>query len=383
MQGVETPGTLCQLRHRHAEWQGRLRRIPPLQFGGQQDLWQQRFGLEPRPFARIPTSDALHVDRCPLLSRSRQHLGPFEAVITPTRRVEHRVAKTRRTEPALVFLLLFQDRDQAGDEHIRHDLALNGIRVRLGRHQSHIRRLRWHRLHGTTTATTFRRLARLRHVVGVEVEGTVRHRAIADRLGLPRHDGNACDGLQVFNRQNVGAASPGEFSEKRLVEDHLRRRGCDFRRQPLGHGVGQPLFAGQFIVRSDLHRLDVLGGCRRIGDDRLRLLLRRGPHVAESRHAAPSQRTRRQADHDGDQLLTMNEQERQQRILVECNAGRFHDAILLRVGRFNSAALGAGATFSPASAGATASPCPGSKPTVFSFGGVARPTVPRSSRVTS
>ena len=383
MQGVETPGALCQLRHRHAEWQGRLRRIPPLQFRWQQDWWQEQFGLNPRPFARIPTSDALHVDWRPLLCRSRQQLGPFKAVITPAWSVEHRVAETRCTEPALVFLLLFDDGNQAGDEHIRDDLALNGVRVSLGRHHSRIRRLRRHGLHGTTTATTFRRLARLRHVVGVEVEGTVRHRPIADRLGLPRHDGNARDGPQVFDRQNVGAASPGELSEQRLVEQHLRRRRCDFRRQPLGHGVGEPLFAGQFIVRSDLHRFDVLGGCRRIGNDRIRLLLLRGLHSAVSRHAAPGQRTRRQADHDSNHLLAVIEQERQQRILVECNTGRSHDAILLRVGLFNSAALGTGAGFSAASAGATVSPCPGSKPTVFSFGGVARPTVPRSSRVTS
>ena len=308
MQGVETPGALCQLRHRHAEWQGRLRRIPPLQFRWQQDWWQEQFGLNPRPFARIPTSDALHVDWRPLLCRSWQHLGPFDAVITPARSVEHRIAETGCTEPALVFLLLFDDGDQAGDKHIWDDLALNGIRVRLGRHQSHIRRLR---RYGPTPTTAPWWLARLRRVVGVEVEGTVRNRPIADRLGLPRHDGNARDGPQVFNRQNVGAASPGELSEKRFVEHHLWRHRCDFRRQPLGHGVGEPLFTGQFIVRSDLHRLDVLGRCRRIGDDRLRLLLRRGPHIAESRDATPDQCTRHQSDHDGNQLLAVTEQERQ------------------------------------------------------------------------
>ena len=380
MQGVETPGALCQLRHRHAEWQGRLRRIPPLQFRWQQDWWQEQFGLNPRPFARIPTSDALHVDWRPLLCRSWQHLGPFDAVITPARSVEHRIAETGCTEPALVFLLLFDDGDQAGDEHIRDDLALNGIRVSLGRHHSHIRRLR---RHGPTPTTTPRRLARLRRVVGVEVEGPVRHRPIAYRLGLPRHDGNARDGPQVFNRQNVGAASPGELSEQRLVEHHLRRRRCDFRRQPLCHLGSQSLLAREFVRRNFFHHHDLGIRSIRLFDDLQRLLLRRGLHSTVSRHAAPGQRTRRQADHDSNHLLAVIEQERQQRILVECNTGRSHDAILLRMGRFNSAALGAGAGFSTASAGATASPCPGSKPTAFSLGGVARPTVPRSSRVTS
>ena len=229
MQGIEPPGAIHQLRHRDAEWQGRLHGIPPFQFRGKQHLGQQRFRLDPSPIAAIATGDGFHVDRSPFLSSSRQHLGLFEPIVAPTRSVEHCVAEARRAETPLVFLLLFDDGDQTGNDHIRHDLALTGIWVSLGSHRAHFGRLlRLLRLHGTTTAATPRRLGGLRRVVGIEIERTVGDRPIADRFGLQCQDGNACNGPQVFNGENIRTASTGKFAEQRLVEHRLRLDGLDF-----------------------------------------------------------------------------------------------------------------------------------------------------------
>ena len=193
MNRIEAPRAVRKLRHWAAERNRCRRRFSPLLVGRKLKRLQERLGLKTRPFCRVPPSRCLEIDCCPFLSGAGEHLGLFDPVTIPPRRVDVHVAQARRFEPAVIFILLLGNRDQPGDEHVGHDLAAEHVLVGHGRHHRHVQR-GLHRLrHWSASATAAGRLLSFGRIAGIQFDGAFGRRSTSWQrwfLGQDRHAGD-------------------------------------------------------------------------------------------------------------------------------------------------------------------------------------------------
>ena len=193
MNRIEAPCAVRELRHWAAERNRCRRRFSPFLVGRKLKGRQERLGLKTRPFCRVPPSRCLEIDRCPFLSGAGEHLGLFDSVTIPPRRVDVHVAQARRFEPAVIFILLLGNRDQPGDEHVGRDLAAEHVLVGHGRHHRHVQR-GLHRLrHWSASATAAGRLLSFGRIAGIQFDGAFGRRSTSWQrwfLGQDRHAGD-------------------------------------------------------------------------------------------------------------------------------------------------------------------------------------------------